>query len=138
VFYYQADTVNHVLYLQDKYVASNRRAKGKDKAGDQFAKKQKGKGDKKEWIPKEARANIQDEYKAIDPVALSTRREKGIPEELKDKRKRNRMVLSYSTTDGNHIILTGINERKDSIYVVLDKVNRQYALKDSKLQAGKY
>lgn len=138
VFYYQADTVNHVLYLQDKYAASGRRNRGKGKGGDEAAKNKKGKGDKKDWIPKEARANIQDEYTAIDPIALSTRREKGIPEELKDKRKRNRMILSYSTTDGNHIVLTGINEHKDSIYVVLDKVNRQYALKHSKLQAGKY
>ncbi|MDN3547651.1 hypothetical protein [Mucilaginibacter aquaedulcis] len=136
VFYYQADTVNHVLYLQDKYVAANRRNKGK--SAKQEAKGKKSKGDKKDWIPKEALAHIQDEYASIDPVARSTRRERGIPEELKDKRKRNHMILNYSTTDGNHIVLTGVNERKDSIYVVLDKVNRQYALKDSKLQAGKY
>jgi hypothetical protein len=138
VFYYEADTINHVLYLQDKYVAANRRNRGKGKSADQAVKSKKGNGDKKDWIPKEARANIRDENTAIDKIALSTRRTRGIADELKDKRKRNRMILSYSTTDGNHIILTGVNERKDSIYVVLDKVNRQYALKDSKLQAGKY
>lgn len=132
VFYYEADTVDHILYLQDKYVVSNRRkGKGSDKAA-------KGKNDKKDWIPKAARTHIRDENTAIDLIALSSRRTKGIADELKDKRKRNHMILSYSTTNGNHVILTGINERKDSIYVVLDKVNRPYALKDSKLQAGKY
>jgi len=138
VFYYQADTVNHVLYLEDKFVASNRRNKGKSKKGDQEAKNKGSKGDKKDWIPKEAHAHIRDENTAIDQIALSSRRTKGIADELKDKRKRNRMILNYSTTDGNHIILKGINERKDSIYVVLDKVSRKYALTDSKLQAGKY
>ncbi|MGN8068523.1 hypothetical protein [Mucilaginibacter sp. 22184] len=138
VFYYEADTVNHVLYLQDKYVASNRGKKGKGKWDKASAKGKKGKGDKKDWIPKEARVNIRDENTAIDKIALSNRRTLGIAEELKDKRKRNHMILSYTTTDGSHVILKGINERKDSIYVVLDKVNRPYALKDSKLQAGKY
>jgi hypothetical protein len=138
VFYYQADTVNNVLYLEDKFVASNRRNRDKGKGGNQEAKNKKGKGDKKDWIPKEARANIRDENTAIDQIALSSRRTKGIADEQKDKRKRNRMILSYSTTDGNHVILKGINERKDSIYVVLDKVSRKYALTDSKLQAGKY
>ena len=138
VFYYQADTVNHVLYLEDKFVASNRRNRGKSEKGDQEAKNKGSKGDKKDWIPKEAHAHIRDENTAIDQIALSSRRTKGIADELKDKRKRNRMILNYSTTDGNHIILKGINERKDSIYVVLDKVSRKYALTDSKLQAGKY
>jgi hypothetical protein len=138
VFYYQADTVNNVLYLEDKFVASNRRNRDKGKGGNQEAKNKKSKGDKKDWIPKEARANIRDENTAIDKIALSSRRTKGIADELKDKRKRNQMILSYSTTDGNHVILKGINERKDSIYVVLDKVSRKYALTDSKLQAGKY
>jgi hypothetical protein len=41
--------------------------------------------------------------------------------------KRNRMVLNYSTTNGSHVILTGINENKDSINVVLDRVQRNYA-----------
>jgi hypothetical protein len=140
VFYYEADTVNHTLYLQDKNVAANRRdrGKGKNKDGNQRVANKKGKGDKKDWTPAGARANIRDEITAIDPLGRSTRREKGVPEELKAERKRNHMILNYSTTDGDHIILTGINEHKDSIYVVLDRVNKKYALTDSKLQAGKY
>jgi hypothetical protein len=48
------------------------------------------------------------------------------------------MILQYSTTDGSRVILSGINEKKDSIYVVLDRYNRKYALPASTLSAGKY
>ena len=48
------------------------------------------------------------------------------------------MILHYQTTDGSRVILTGINENKDSIYVVLDRFNRKYALSESTLQAGSY
>jgi hypothetical protein len=34
--------------------------------------------------------------------------------------------------------LTGLNENKDSIYVVLDKRDRKYVLPESTLSAGKY
>ncbi len=136
VFYYDADTINHVLYLQDKYVAAIKRDKGKGKKKDQAnADHKKG---NKNWIPKEALANIGDENLKIDAAALSTRRSRGIVDEQKDKRKRNHMVLNYSTTDGNHVILTGIDDKKDSVYIVLDRYKRDYVLKDSKLVAGKY
>jgi hypothetical protein len=131
VFYYDADTVNHVLYLQDKNVAArDRGAKGK--------KKEKTDKSTKDWIPAQALANIGDENLKIDRAALSTRRTRGIAEEQQDKRKRNRMILKYSTTDGSHVILSGVNDKKDSVYIVLDKYNRNYVLTDSKLQAGKY
>ena len=52
--------------------------------------------------------------------------------------KRNRMILHYDTQDGARVVLTGINENKDSIYVVLDRTDRKYALSRSPLQAGKY
>ncbi|GAB3327127.1 hypothetical protein GCM10027299_27260 [Larkinella ripae] len=39
---------------------------------------------------------------------------------------------------GSRGILSGIDERKDSIRVVLDRVNRTYALSKSTLQAGTY
>ncbi|WP_276483654.1 hypothetical protein [Paraflavitalea pollutisoli] len=48
------------------------------------------------------------------------------------------MILQYQTTDGSRVILRGINENKDSIYVVLDRVARPYALSRSALQAGSY
>ena len=52
--------------------------------------------------------------------------------------KRARMVLKYSTTDGERVVLSGIDERKDSIYVVLDRYDRKYVLPKSSLEAGKY
>lgn len=134
VFYYDADTVNHVLYLQDKYVSARERGQGKKKAKEENADQKSG----RKWIPTQALANIGDENLKIYPGALSTRRKRGIAEEQKDKRKRNRMVLKYSTTDGSHIVLQGINDHKDSVYIVLDRYKRPYVLADSKLVAGKY
>jgi hypothetical protein len=48
------------------------------------------------------------------------------------------MVLTYSTDDGAHVILTGTDEKKNALYVVLDRVNKKYALSESSLSAGKY
>ncbi|XHR97192.1 hypothetical protein ACFJIV_11380 [Mucilaginibacter sp. UC70_90] len=93
----------------------------------------------KSFIPAEAKANIRNEVTAIDRAVQSTRRERGVPEELKDKRKRARTVLNYAAdADGSHIVLTGKDDKKNDAYIVLDRVNRQYALTDSKLVAGKY
>jgi len=133
-FHYYADTVDKVLYLQDKNVVSGRGRGGRGGKG-----KAKDGGPKREdnWISKTAWQHIGDEKKMIDEHAWSTRRDR----EFADKRpepKRNRMVLQYSTTDGSRVILSGINERKDSIYVVLDRYNRKYALQPSTLSAGKY
>ncbi len=150
VFYYDADPVNHVLYLQDKYRAfDGRRGEGGDNEGDS-AKKQEKKSGKlnrnnkpaksiDNWIPTVALANIGPEVSKIEPIARTTRRTKGIKSETRQEDgKRNRMILSYQTTDGSHVVLTGINENKDSIYVVLDRVNRNYALSKSTLNAGTY
>jgi len=73
----------------------------------------------------------------IDNAAWSTRRDREFEEKPREV-KRHRMVLKYDTTDGSRVILSGINERKDSIYVVLDRYNRKYVLPKSTLSAGKY
>lgn len=137
VFYYDADTVDHVLYLQDKFAAARDRNSAKYKDRKKNAKKDKGEK-KSNWIPREALAHIGDENLKIDAAALSGRRAKGIVEEQKDERKRNHMVLKYDTSDGSHIVLTGIDEKKNQVYIVLDRYNKDYVLKDSKLVAGKY
>jgi len=137
VFYYDADTVNKVLYLQDKLAANNRRRGGRG-AG---VSRQKSTAQKQQtgFIPEDAKANIRNEVHGIDPKAWSARRERGVPEEAKDLRKRARMVLHYaSSADGSHVILTGKDDQKNEVYVVLDRVSRTYALKDSKLVAGEY
>ncbi|CAN5428933.1 hypothetical protein BH09BAC4_BH09BAC4_24180 [soil metagenome] len=148
VFYYDADTVNNVLYLQDKYKPFSERGErvSADLIPDSNSKKsRKNRNDRQtdasvaNWIPAAALANIGPEYPKIEPIALTSRRLKGIKsEEKQEDGKRNHMILNYQTTDGSRVILTGINENKDSIYVVLDRVNRPYALSKSTLNAGTY
>jgi hypothetical protein len=143
VFHYYADEVNKVLYLQDKYKAipdrRNRTAgSGSQSGADRIPVRTAAvAGDNSEFIPKEAWDNIGDEVYKIDKRAVTTRR---IREFAKAPRyeKRNRMTLKYDTQDGSRVILSGINENKDSIYVVLDRIDRKYALSESSLQAGKY
>jgi hypothetical protein len=159
VFYYEADPVHHVLYLQDKnrgarnaenreFLGNNRDLGGTNEGrarGRSRDEGRRGEGRQKEavekpdnWIPKEALAIIGPEDPKIDPIARSARRTKGIDAENRPA-KRNRMILSYTAQDGgNKVILRGINETKDSIYVVLDRYNRKYALSESALKAGKY
>ncbi|GAB3991980.1 hypothetical protein GCM10028807_23890 [Spirosoma daeguense] len=159
VFYYEADTKNQVLYLQDKnrgtrnqenreFLANNRdfsttdatkvrngagrKARSAEKTGERNEKSDDN------WIPAEAKANIGPEDPKIDPIARSTRRTKGIKSENRPA-KRNRMILHYvAQNNGDRVILKGINEKKDSIYVVLDRTNRKYALSESTLKAGTY
>lgn len=135
VFHYQADTVNKILYLQDKNIAAlfpkknlNERAKISKKTVDTIYPKN--------WIPKESLKNIGNELYKIHPKAMSTTRIREFKEdEITNRRK---MILKYATTDGEKVILSGINEDRDSIYVVLNKVYKKYALNKSKLEAGQY
>ncbi|MDJ1486252.1 hypothetical protein QNI16_37570 [Cytophagaceae bacterium YF14B1] len=152
-FHYYADTVDHVLYLQDKYKAiPDRRNRVAGVGGDGGTEKNLNGGIDKpltegastekasldpNWISPEAWKHIGDEVKMIDPKAASTRRDREFATAKKNE-KRNRMILHYETTDGNRVILKGIDQHKDSIYVVLDKINRSYALPSSTLEAGKY
>ncbi len=141
VFYYDADPVNQVLYLQDKYRAPVGRGIRGDIGSEEESSKLKKPTRKPadNWIPAPALANIGPEDSKIDPIARSTRRTKGIASEARrEDGKRKRMILNYRTTDGSRVVLTGINEDKDSIYVVLDRVKRNYALSESTLQAGTY
>jgi len=132
-FHYYADTIDKVLYLQDKNAIAlrgNRGARGRNRSNN--AKKTAD-----NWISKTALQHIGDEKKMIDEHAWSTRRDREFAAKMPEP-KRNRMILQYSTTDGSRVILSGINEKKDSIYVVLDRYNRKYTLPASTLNAGKY
>ncbi|WP_259014654.1 hypothetical protein [Emticicia fluvialis] len=147
VFYYEADTINHVLYLQDKNRGNrqegreflgNRTDFGGDNRSAARPTKRTEKSKADNWIPDEAKAIIGSEDKKIEPIAYSARRTKGIEAESRPT-KRNRMVLNYSVLNGgNRVVLSGINEKKDSIKVVLDRFNKQYVLSRSTLEAGKY
>lgn len=131
VFYYEADTQNKVLYLQDKNVPRQRQ----EREGASEPRKAKQADN---WIPKEALARIGDENLKIDPLALTSRRARGIPAEKAKDPKRNRMILRYSTTDGSQVILEGTDENKNKIHMVLNRIDRKYALSEGKLEAGKY
>ncbi len=132
-FHYYADTVDHVLYLQDKNIMTAKRGKGGD------AGENNGPEGKKEdiWISKTAWQHIGDEKKKIDPRAWSTRRDREFAKKGPEP-KRKRMELQYDTLDGSRVILSGTNEHQDSIYVVLDRYKRKYVLQPSTLSAGKY
>jgi hypothetical protein len=132
-FHYYADTIDKVLYLQDKNAFASRGGRGA-----RGSNRDKGKENKSDnWISKTAWQHIGDEKKMIDKRAWSTRRDREFAEKQPSV-KRNRMILKYDTTDGSRVVLTGINERKDSIYVVLDRYDRKYVLPKSTLSAGKY
>ncbi|MEJ0029168.1 MAG: hypothetical protein WDO15_01795 [Bacteroidota bacterium] len=137
-FYYEADTINRTLYLQDKNTAVLRRG-DRDAAFQAGALPNESKiKDDPDWIPKEALANIGDENTRIDERGQSARRTRGIPNERKRDDGRDKMVLTYETTDGSRVILRGTNEKKDSLYIVLDRASKDYALSRSTLDAGKY
>ncbi|HEY0108335.1 MAG TPA: hypothetical protein VGB67_01840, partial [Fibrella sp.] len=145
VFYYDADTVNQTLYLQDKVRLNGPRedAPGAGNPGESGTRRRKEKAKnpnaitEKQWILAQARANIGDEFTKVHPLVQTTRRKRGLVEESKPA-ERKRMILRYQTTDGSRVVLTGINEKKDSIYVVLNRINRPYALTESTLKAGRY
>jgi hypothetical protein len=163
VFYYDADTAGHTLYLQSKIrTGPARPARAKvsapqgssiapthangyggdaggsyvtDKAAEQQAKYQAALA---KWIPAAALARIGDETEKINPLAYSTRRERGIRAEQKPE-KRDHLVLAYHTTNGGRrVVLRGLDEHQDSLYVVLDRVDRTYTLSESTLSAGQY
>lgn len=151
VFHYLADTLAHTLYLQDKYARggprdgvgqeqpreARRRDPGQAARGERVNGRDSKGNEDRNWISQAALVRIGDENKMIDPLGQSARRDREFA--TKPRRdKRNRMILNYSTTDGSRVILKGINEKKDSIYVVLDRVERPYVLAKSTLNAGKY
>jgi hypothetical protein len=135
-FHYYADTIDKVLYLQDKNVMA---LKGGGGARRGVVKNRRNKGEKPadNWISPVALQHIGDENKMIDKHAWSTRRDREFAVKGPEP-KRSRMVLKYSTTDGSRVILSGINDKKDSVYIVLDRTNRKYTLPASTLSAGKY
>ena len=144
VFYYDADTVARVLYLQDKVRIEGPRAdapgagnpaeSGTRRPGPTPSARARAERD---WIPASARAVIGDEFSKVDPLVQTTRRRRGLIEESKPA-ERDRLVLHYDTTDGRRVILRGQTGPHDSIEVVLDRVERPYALSPNSLPAGRY
>ncbi|TVT41433.1 hypothetical protein FNT36_08305 [Hymenobacter setariae] len=168
VFYYDADTTGHTLYLQSKIrtgtdrkdrgnrpaapagapqgssiAASHSNGYGGDAGGSYLggqvaAQQAKYQASLAKWIPATALARIGDETKKINPLAYSTRRDRGIKAEQRPEQ-RDHLILAYRTTDGGRrVVLRGTDEHRDSLYVVLDRVDRRYTLSESTLSAGQY
>ncbi|HEY9049582.1 MAG TPA: hypothetical protein VIN08_26970 [Ohtaekwangia sp.] len=151
VFHYYADTLENILYLQDKYKAQPDRRNivagaGGDGPGNgapaesriDIPANRKGGIYSDDWISQQAWQHIGNEVNFIDPRAATARRDREFAQAGNKFDKRNRMVLNYQTVDGKHVILKGLNEDQDSIYVVLDRADRHYLLSEGKLVAGKY
>ena len=84
-----------------------------------------------------ALAHIGKEVDQIDPRTASTRRDREYAQAKWEKR--NRMILRYDTSDdGNRVILSGVNERNDSVCIVLERIDKNFPLTESSLQAGEY
>ena len=133
-FYYRADTVNRVLYLQDKatYVDGKDSLRGES-------------GDPKlwfyrnDWISENAEQNMFSEIDGIERIAQSTRRTRAYTKVVPLDKKRDRMVLHFDVIDGgSRVYLNGLNEHGDSIHVLLDRVDKKYLLPESVLQGGVY
>jgi hypothetical protein len=138
-FYYDADTKNHMLYLQDKNIPTLPRNVGPGGIADR--KKRESAKDSiypENWISTASLANIGDNALKLNPKVVNTRRIEAYKTE-KEIKTRKKMVLNYTVlNDGARVILTGTDENRDSIYVVLDKVKREYLVSESSLKAGVY
>lgn len=131
IFHYYADTVNKVLYLLDKNIP-HRNIRGNkihpiDTVYDE------------NWISQEAWKNIGDERTAIHPRAGSTLRDKAFAKKDEVDRERKKMILTYElNADGSEVVLSGTDENRDSLYIILNRRDRAYALSESTLSAGQY
>lgn len=132
-FYYRADTVNQVLYLQDKATYVDRKDSTRYKSPDP-----------KLWLYKDtwigaAEKNMFSEIDGIPERGQSTRRTRAYTRKVPLDKMRDRMVLHYEAIDnGRRVLLKGINENGDSLHVVLDRVDKKYLLPESVLQGGDY
>jgi hypothetical protein len=133
-FYYRADTVDHVLYLQDKATFVDKKDSLRSELNDPklwFYKK--------DWITAEAQKHMFSEIDGIQKIGQSTRRTRAYNKVVPLDKMRDRMVLHYEAIEGGkRIYLSGLNEFGDSIHVTLDRVDKKYLLPESVLIGGKY
>jgi hypothetical protein len=151
-FHYYVDTVNQHLYLEDKYkLIPDQRNVTAGEGGDggvrNYLKSTNGFAEKRpamslaDWIPAKVKTSLGDEANYVAKPARTARRlrEFAKADELAAKELRERFVVSYKIIDGgNRVILTGIDEHRDAIYVVLDRVIRDYKISPGNFEAGYY
>lgn len=151
-FHYYADSLEQRLYLEDKYklIPDPRNVtagEGGDGGVRNYLKSTGAAAAKKPavslalWMSPAVRERLGDEAKYVEKPARTARRlrEFARADELAAKENRQRFVLAYTILDGGRrVILKGTDEHRDSIYVVLDRADRDYKLRPGKLEAGHY
>ncbi|HEY0273017.1 MAG TPA: hypothetical protein VGC22_07510, partial [Chitinophaga sp.] len=95
VFQYFADTIEHVLYLQDKNITTAKKYKKGGNEDDDIRKEYLVKDSSQFWIPLYALRHIGDENTKINPLASSARRNRVFARGLVDEG-RNKMILHYT------------------------------------------
>lgn len=151
-FHYYVDTINQRLYLEDKYklIPDQRNitaGEGGDGGVRNYLKSVKEPVEKlpaislTDWMPAKVKASLGNEANYVAKPARTARRlrEFAKADALAAKEMRERFVVSYKIIDGgNRVILNGIDEHRDSIYVVLDRAIRDYKISPGKFAAGHY
>lgn len=148
-FHYYVDTSNRVLYLEDKYksipdrrnVTAGEGGERRNSEAYRNIENSLPKVSLEDWIPVDVKKRLGNEANYVDPKARTTRRlrEFAKSDELAKKEIRQRFVVSYAIEDeGERITLEGIDEHRDSLYVVLQKVKKDYKVSPGKLVAGEY
>ena len=133
-FYYRADTVNRILYLQDKATYVNPADSTRYKSSDP-----KHRIYHDDWISAASEKNMVSEINTIPEAGRSTRRVRAYTRKVPLDKMRDRMVLHYDTDEtGKNIVLKGVNENNDSIQVVLRRLEKKYLLPESVFVGGKY
>lgn len=123
MFHYHADTMQRVLYLLDKNLTASRLNQR-----DRYPK---------DWISPAVWERIGDDNHKIDPRAFSTRRDRDFAKSDK-KLIRDKMVLHYRVTKRGQVILRGIDENRDSLYVVLNKMEKKFVAPQAGILSGNY
>lgn len=147
-FYYEVDKQKQTLYLQNKNVALLRRGNAGAQSQPSGTNKPEGPSDDRlnnaglygeDWIPSAAKARFGDEVYRIEESAVTTRRIREIPQEIERDLPREKMVLNYQISDnGTKVVLTGTNEKKEAVEIILRRKEKEYLLSRSTLDAGKY
>jgi len=123
MFHYYADTARQILYLIDKNLTAARLNQRDPYAGN--------------WIQPEVWNRIGDDNHKIDPIAFSTRRDRDYAKS-DHKLIRDKMVLHYRVTPAGQVILSGTDENRDSLHVVLSRIEKKFVAPKNNLPSGNY
>ncbi len=150
-FHYYVDTLTKTLYLEDKFkLIPDARNITAGEGGDGGTRNRASRAlstvdepavSREEWIPADVKARLGNEADYVHPRARTTRRlrEFARADELAARETRERFIVQYQVHNGgDRVILNGIDENRDSLYVVLDRVAKDFKISKGRLEAGNY